>query len=127
MNIKKITPILVVDAIEPGLAFWQDQLGFTKIVDVPHEGSLGFALLSREGVGAIMLQTRASLAVDLPAIAARNPTAFLYVDVTSLKDALAEARGAAVIVDERTTFYGAHEAAVVEPSGQIVVFSMHES
>ena len=126
MNIKKITPILVVEAIEPGLSFWQNQLGFAKVVEVPHEGSLGFAIFSRQGAGEVMLQTRASLAVDLPAIAARKPTAFLYVDVASLQVALDETRGAEVIVTERTTFYGAHEAAVVDPCGQIIVFSMHE-
>lgn len=127
MNIKKITPILVVDAIEPSLELWQGALGFTKVVDVPHEGSLGFAIFNHDAAGQVMMQTRASLAVDLPAIAERKPTAFLYVDVSSLSEALTAVSGSEIIVKERTTFYGAHEAGIVDPSGQIIVFSMHEA
>jgi hypothetical protein len=39
VELKKLTPILTVEAIEPSLPFWVDALGFTKTVDVPHEGS----------------------------------------------------------------------------------------
>ena len=63
MNISKVTPILVVDAIEPCLPFWEGQLGYARKVDVPHEGAIGFALLAREG-SEVMLQSRASLAAD---------------------------------------------------------------
>ena len=32
---KKVTPILVVDAIEPCLAFWTERLGFAATADGP--------------------------------------------------------------------------------------------
>ena len=45
VELKKLTPILTVESIEPSLPFWVDALGFTKTVEVPHEGALGFAIL----------------------------------------------------------------------------------
>jgi uncharacterized glyoxalase superfamily protein PhnB len=126
MILTKVTPLLVVDAIEPVIPFWESQLGYKREVEVPHEEALGFVLLTHaETGGAIMLQTRASLAADLPAIAARSPEMVLYVDVGSLSEALAETRGCEVLVPRRTTFYGAHEAAVLDPSGKVVIFAEH--
>jgi uncharacterized glyoxalase superfamily protein PhnB len=122
MNITKVTPVLVVDAIEPCLPFWETQLGYTKAVEVPHEGALGFVLLTREG-SEIMIQSRASLAADLPAIAARSPGIVLYADVASLDAALDATRDATVLVPPRTTFYGAREAAVIDPAGHPVIFA----
>lgn len=121
MNIKKITPLLVVDRIEPSLGFYE-KLGYAAVVSVPHEDHLGFALLAQES-GQIMLQTRDSLAADLPAVAKLGPASLLYVDVESLEAALSDAAGSELLVPTRTTFYGAREAFVREPSGQILGFA----
>ena len=42
-----LTPILVVDEIEPCIPFWTERLGFQKTTEVPHEGELGFVILER--------------------------------------------------------------------------------
>jgi uncharacterized glyoxalase superfamily protein PhnB len=123
-KITQLTPILVVDRIEPALPFWEAQLGFAKVVEVPHEDRLGFVLLARDGAQ-VMLQTRESLAVDLPAVAALSPSSLLYVDVGSLAAAREAVAGARVIVPERKTFYGALELWVQDPSGQIIGFAEH--
>jgi len=122
MNIAKITPILVVDRIEPSLPFWVKQLGYEKIAEVPHGQHLGFVLLQRGG-SEVMMQTKESIAADLPTVAARLPSVVLYADVDSLDDALAAAKGAEVLQPPRTTFYGMREACVLDPAGQIVVFA----
>ena len=44
----KITPILVVEEIEPSLKFWVDKLGFAKTVEVPEGDKLGFVILQKE-------------------------------------------------------------------------------
>ncbi|HYV96003.1 MAG TPA: hypothetical protein VE967_00960, partial [Gemmatimonadaceae bacterium] len=64
----RLTPVLVVDSIEPVLRFW-DQLGFSKTAEVPHENVLGFVILERDQIQ-IMYQSRASVAADVPALAA---------------------------------------------------------
>ena len=37
---------LIVPSIEACLPFYVERLGFTQTVDVPHEGKLGFVILS---------------------------------------------------------------------------------
>ena len=124
MKITKVTPIHVVERIEPCLPMWTGPLGYKKLVEVPHGDRLGFVLL--EGAaGSVMLQTRESLGEDLPAIVARTVTAFLYVDVESLDEALAAVKGAEIVVPVRTTFYGAREACIADASGTLIVFAEH--
>ncbi len=122
VKVKKVTPILVVDAIEPALPFWHAQLGFEKVVDVQHEGRLGFVLLAREG-HEVMLQTRASIAADVPAVAELAPSCAIYCDVDSLDAAIEATKEAKVLVPRRTTFYGADEIWVLDPTGAIVGFA----
>jgi uncharacterized glyoxalase superfamily protein PhnB len=126
MKITKVTPIHVVERIEPCLPLWTGPLGYTKLVEVPHGDRLGFVLLEGSA-GSVMLQTRESLGEDLPAILARTVTAFLYVDVASLDDALAEVKGAEIVVPVRTTFYGAREACIADASGTLIVFAEHKA
>ena len=80
MKLDKLTTLLVVDAIEPALPAF-GKLGYEVTVRVPEKGTLGFVILAG-GPGALMLQTRASLAEDLPAVAALEPRSLLYADVS---------------------------------------------
>lgn len=123
MTFQKLTPILIVDAIEPCLPTWSS-LGYRVITQVPEQGTLGFVILQSEA-GELMMQTRASLADDLPDVAKRKPTHLLYADVASLAAAKKAAAGATVIVNERRTFYGALESWVELPGGAIVGLSQH--
>jgi uncharacterized glyoxalase superfamily protein PhnB len=122
MTITKVTPVRIVDRIEPCLAFWCDALGYEKRAEVPHEKALGFVLLEN-GAGEVMLQSEASLAADLPAVAARKPHTVLFVEVDSLKGALAATKGHEVLVRTRETFYGMREACVLDPAGTVVIFA----
>jgi hypothetical protein len=40
---KKLTPVLVVDQIEPVLPLW-DALQFSRTVEVPHDNRIGFVI-----------------------------------------------------------------------------------
>jgi uncharacterized glyoxalase superfamily protein PhnB len=122
MKIIKVTPLLIVDRVEPALAFWMERLGYKKLTEVPHGEALGFALLEN-GAGEVMLQSRASIADDLPVILEKKLSAILYIEVDSLEEALAAVKGAEVLVGPRSTFYGAREACVLDPAGHVVVLS----
>ena len=124
LEIKQITPVLLVDAIEPVLPLWEQQLGFARVAEVAHEGRIGFVILVRDGAQ-VMMQTHASLEVDLPSVASRAPTSVLYVDVTSLASATAAIAGAEIVVPERMTPYGAREIWIRDAAGQIVGFAEH--
>jgi hypothetical protein len=125
MNITKVTPVRIVERIEPCLGFWCEGLGYEKRLEVPHGGQLGFVLLGG-AAGEVMLQTRASLADDLPAVAARKPDMVLFVEVVSLVEAREASKagaGTKVLVAERTTSYGMRETVVVDPQGTIVILA----
>jgi uncharacterized glyoxalase superfamily protein PhnB len=121
-NITKVTPVCVVDRVEPALAFWRDGIGYELRAEVPHEGTIGFALLDC-AAGEVMLQSKASLAADLPAVAALGPRSILFAEVRSLAEARKAAEGATVLVDDRTTFYGMRETVVLDPGGTVVIFA----
>lgn len=119
---KKLTPVLFVEAIEPVLPFWVDRLGFETIAEVPEGDRLGFVILKRGDVE-IMYQTRESVAGDIPPLA-DSPMrgSFLFVEVEDL-DAVEHAlQGVEPVVPRRTTFYGADELIVREPAGNVVTF-----
>ena len=86
---KKLTPVFVVERIEPCLDFWTGRLGFEKTVEIPEANGLGFVILSRGNVE-IMYQSRESLEKDMPALAkavsgAASPNA-MFVEVSDIDD-----------------------------------------
>lgn len=123
---KKLTPVLIVDAVEPCLAFWVDRLGFavtTQLPDpVPEGGRIGFAILARGGAE-VMLQSRESVAEDTPALAEGLYRSALFVEVEDLEPILAAVAGMEVTVPDRRTFYGSREIGVREPGGNFVTFA----
>lgn len=131
---KKITPLITVEAIEPCLPFWTEGLGFEVTATVPHEDALGFAMLARGDVE-LMYQSRASVEADLgktgaasghPDLAERMAGGMvtLFIEVEAL-DPVVEALGADpdVVVPRRRTFYGMDEIFVQAPCGTLVGFA----
>ena len=118
MPLDKLTTLLVVEAIEPCLPAWE-ALGYTVAVRVPEAGTLGFVILKSK-LGELMLQTKQSLAEDLPDVAARSPSYVLYANVSSVAEAKKTLPTATVIVPRRKTFYGATEA-WLELTGNVIV------
>jgi uncharacterized glyoxalase superfamily protein PhnB len=119
-----VRPNLVVDDIAACLAFWVDRLGFEKIVEVPHGEGVGFVIL-KSGDAELMLQSRASMADDVPPVAPGAHRAVLYVDVPDLAPIRKALAGWPEVVPERTTFYGATELIVTDPAGHVVFFAAH--
>lgn len=125
MNVKKITPVLLVDAIEPILPFWIDRLGFTKAIEVPDGNKLGFVDFQKGSVE-VMYQTYASVEKDAPpemAAAARKGPTYLYLEVDNLDAVLAAMRDVKKAMPERTAFYGMREFAVQDPAGHFITFA----
>ncbi|HVN07693.1 MAG TPA: VOC family protein [Patescibacteria group bacterium] len=118
--IQKATALLRVERVEPSLAFWVDRLGFQKVMEIMEGDSLGFVILSKGHVE-IMLQSRASLAKDLPmlSVGAMAPSV-VYMGVTDLKEIAEKLNSADIIVPKRTTYYGMEEIWVREPGGHVV-------
>src|SRR5271169_3670527 len=94
MNVKKITPVLLVNEIEPVLPFWVDRLGFAKTIEVPNDSKLAFVAFQKSSVE-VMYQTYTSVEHDAPpamAAAARKGPTYLYLEVDNLDAVLANER-----------------------------------
>jgi catechol 2,3-dioxygenase-like lactoylglutathione lyase family enzyme len=123
MRLRKLTPILYVEEIESALPFWTDRLGFRVATEVPEGDRLGFVILEREGLE-LMVQSRASVQADLPALAdTPRGASILFIEVAALDPILEAIAGVPVVVPRRTTFYGADEVFVREPGGNLVGFA----
>ncbi|MGH9736602.1 MAG: VOC family protein [Candidatus Acidiferrales bacterium] len=125
MNVKKITPVLLVDSIEPLLPFWINRLGFEKTIEVPGENGLAFVVFQKGNVE-VMYQTYASVEHDSPAEmadSARKGPTYLYLEVDNLDSVLSAMKDAKNVMPERTAFYGMREFAVQDPGGHFITFA----
>ena len=120
---KKLCPVVYVEAIEPVLPFWVDRLGFEAVVEIPEGDRLGFVILQKGGAE-LMYQTRASVQHDVPALVGTPMGGtLLFVEVEDLDEVARALEGVEPVVPRRRTFYGADELIVREPAGNAVTFA----
>ena len=124
LQFRKLSPVLIVDAIEPCLRFWTERLGFAKAVEVPEGNRLGFVILVKDGVE-VMYQSRESVRNDIPALADTPAGSSLYIEVSDIDAVERAVKGIELVVPRRQTFYGADEIGVREPGGNLVMFAQH--
>ena len=122
---KKLTPVLVVEAIEPLLPFWS-AVGFQKTVEVPHGDRLGFVILNADSVE-LMYQTTDSVRADEAGVL-EGPRQLgagaVFIEVDNLDEVAKRIpRGTDIIVQRRKTFYGSTEMIVRDPAGNAVTFA----
>lgn len=123
VQMKNLTPVLPVEAIEPVLPFWEDRLGFERTAEVPEGDRLGFVIL-RKGNVQVMYQTLESIANDVASLAdVPVGGTLLFIEVDDLDAVAALLEGIEPVTPRRTTFYGADELILREPGGHIVTFA----
>ena len=125
MNVKRITPVLLVKEIEPVVPFWVERLGFTKTIEVLDGNKIGFVTFQK-GTTEVMYQTYASVEKDAPppmvAEARKGPT-YLYIEVDNFNAVLAAMKDVKIVMPVRTAFYGMKEFGVQEPGGHFITFA----
>jgi len=127
-QLRSLTPVLIVEAVEPCVDFWVDDLGFSKENEVPGpDGKMLFASVKKDGVE-IMYQMRASVAADSPEQAAEleGHSTALFITVPSVADLDAiepRVKNAPSVKPRHETFYGSVEFYVREPGGNVVGFA----
>jgi uncharacterized glyoxalase superfamily protein PhnB len=123
--LKQLTPVLIVEAVEPCLKFWVDRLGFAITNQVPGpDGKLIFASVQL-GPVEIMYQTRASVVDEQPGTAKdlMGHSVALFITVEDLDTVANSLDGAPVVKPRHKTFYGSTEIYVREPGGNTVGFA----
>lgn len=120
----KLTPVLMVDAIEPCLPLWVDRLGWTKTVEVPDGDTLGFVILVNDGAE-LMYQTWSSVEADLGVRSPRpqGTSVGIFLEVPDLADVERRIAGLPLALPRRRTFYGMDEVGITEPGGHMVIFA----
>ena len=119
-----LSPILLVDSIEPCLPFWIDRLGFLQVDEASRDGRLLYVKL-RKDEAELMYHTRDAVATDMPELA-RAPvpaSTILYFQVSSLDEYEQRLAGIEPVIGLRETSYGSAEIFVREPAGNIVAFA----
>ena len=127
LRFESLSPVLIVEQVEPTRNFLRDRLGFAQTVVVMHGDAVGFVMMEKDAV-TVMVQSHASLIDDVGHDAARavNETisnrgaAALYLKVSNVDLAVPALADTDVIVPLRKTFYDMHEITVREPGGHAI-------
>jgi uncharacterized glyoxalase superfamily protein PhnB len=128
-GLQRLTPVLVVDEVEPCLRFWTEKLGFTAENQVPGDNATLVFASAKAGDVEVMYQTRASVLAERPDAAdefvGHSTVLFITVDdVDRIERAVA---GAPVVKPRHDTFYGTTELYVREPGGNVVGFAQFKN
>ena len=124
-HLKTMTPVMIVEHVEPCLAFWADGFGFAVENQVPGpDGRLVFASLKKHGIE-LMYQTKASVIEDSPDQARDldGHSIALFFTVEDLDAVEAVTAGLPVVKPRHRTFYGSTELYIREPGGHVVGFA----
>lgn len=119
MQIKKLTPNLVVRNVEASLKFYREILGLEKAFSVPDESPYIFAAVSN-GAVEIFFNDQKTVAAELPKLAANIGGSFtLYMEVDSLQAVFdrVQKAGAKLSMPVTEQFYGMREFAFEDEDG----------
>ena len=127
-RLTRLSPVLIVDSVEPCITFWVDRFGFTAANQVPGpDGKLVFASVEKDGIE-IMYQTRASVLAERPDAASElsGHSTVLFLTVENLDRVEQAVAGAPIVKPRHKTFYGSTELYVREPGGNTVGFAQFQ-
>jgi lactoylglutathione lyase len=119
MQIKKLTPNLVVRNVEASLKFYREILGLEKAITVPDQSPYVFASVSN-GAVEIFFNDQKTVAAEYPRLAATiGGSLTLYMEVDSLQAVLDRVQKAKAKISMPVTdqFYGMKEFAFEDDDG----------
>jgi uncharacterized glyoxalase superfamily protein PhnB len=125
VSFESLSPNLIVDDVNKAVDFYAKTLGFALIASVPESGTFNWAMVMREGV-TMMFQSLTSIQEDMPGlqINAKGSLGTFYIKVKGLDAYYKMLKGNAdIVVDMRTTFYGAKEFVIKDLDGYFLAFA----
>ncbi len=121
-----ITTNIMVKDVKETIKFYEEKLGFKKILSVPEEGEiLNFAILNRDKIS-IMLQEQNNLIEEYPTLKTDKivPTFTLFITVDDVVKNYNNIKDKVKIAKElHKTFYGKDEFAIFDNNGNILTIS----
>lgn len=125
MQIKKLTPNLVVRSVETSLKFYREVLGLEAGMTVPEQTPYVFASVTN-GVVEIFFNDQKVVAAEYPQLAATlGASLTLYMEVDSLEDVLERVKkaGAKISMPVTEQFYGMREFAFEDEDGYTITIA----
>jgi lactoylglutathione lyase len=125
MQIKKLTPNLVVRNVEDSLKFYLEILELEKAITVPEQSPYVFASVS-DGAIEIFFNDQKIVAAEYPKLAATiGASLTLYMEVDNLQEVLDRVRkaGAKISMPVTDQFYGMREFAFEDGDGYTITIA----
>ena len=125
MQIKKLTPNLVVRNVEASLKFYREILGLEPAMTVPEKSPFIFAAVSNESVE-IFFNDQKTVASEFPKLAATiGGSLTLYMEVDTLQSVLDKVQGAGATISMPLAdqFYGMKEFGFEDPDGYTITIA----
>jgi uncharacterized glyoxalase superfamily protein PhnB len=125
MQIKKLTPNLVVRNVEASLKFYHEILGLEKAITVPEQSPYVFASASNGSVE-IFFNDQKTVEAEYPKLAATIGGSFtLYMEVDHLQEVLDRVKkaGAKISMPMTDQFYGMREFAFEDGDGYTITIA----
>ena len=121
-----ITANIMVKNVKETIKFYEENLGFRKVLSVPEEGEkLNFAIISKDKIS-IMFQEQESLLEEYSSLQKNEiiPTFTLFITVSDVRLLYEELKNKVKIAKEiHKTFYGKDEFAIFDNNGNILTIS----
>lgn len=126
LKLESLTPNIMVEDVNETIKYYEEFLGFKKVMSVPVEGKFDWAMITRDGVN-LMLQQRASIVGEYPKFKDQSVGGSLifYISVKNIEGFYEELLKLAVIIYTKLhkTFYGRKEFAIVDCNGYLLTFA----
>ncbi len=121
-----ITANIMVKNVKETIEFYEEKLGFSKVLSVPEEGEvLNFAILNKDKIS-IMLQEQENLLSEYNTLQKGEiiPTFTLFITVDDVLKMYNELKDKVEIAKElHKTFYGKDEFAIFDNNGNILTIA----
>lgn len=122
-RLERVTPVLVVDDIEPVIPFWAE-LGFAPVNPSYEDGELIYMGFNKDGLE-IHYQIASRFERDMRTSSGglSGGTSLIYLTVNNLDAIIERLGGAEIVIPRRATEWDSDEIYVREPGGNIVGFA----
>lgn len=121
-----ITINIMVKDVKQTIKFYEEKLGFKKVLSVPEVGEkLDFAIISKDKIS-IMLQEQKNLIEEYPTLKTTEilPTFTLFITVSNVTLLYEQLKNKVKIAKEiHKTFYGKDEFAIFDNNNNILTIS----
>ncbi len=123
---QSITTNIMVKNVKETIKFYEEKLGFQKVLSVPEEGEiLNFAIIAKDNI-TIMFQEQNNLTEEYPTLKVENikPTFTLFITVEDVQKLYDNLKDKVEIAKElHKTFYGKDEFAIFDNNKNILTIS----